>query len=261
MLTPWVTRLLAANVVVFFLQMGVPGLTEQFWLVPAELLENPWTAVTYMFLHGGFMHLFFNMFGLYIFGPRLEMWLGSRRFVGLYFVSGLAAALVSFVFTPFARIVGASGAIFGVLLAFARFWPREQLLIWGIVPVEARWLVAFLAGASLFFGFSGGQGGVAHFAHLGGFAGGWIYLALVERADRSSGDGLSEKVTGALKRASSDRSARERWDAIDPESLHEVNREYFLELREKVRDEGTASLTDRERRFLDRMAERESGEG
>lgn len=258
MLTPWVTRLLAANVVVFVLQVAVPQLTPALWLVPAELLGRPWSAVTYMFLHGGFMHLFFNMLILFFFGPRLEVWLGVRRFLGLYVVSGLAAALVSLVFTPQARIVGASGAIFGLLLGFARYWPREKLLIYGIVPMEARWLVALAAGFSLWAGFSGAQSGVAHFAHLGGFAGGWAYLAVADRRRGAGGDGggITEKVAGAIKRRASAGDAVERWEAVDPGALHEVNRDYWRELMERVRRDGPGDLSERERTFLDRMAER-----
>lgn len=257
MITPWVGRLLVANVIVFLLQVFYPYLTVELLLVPSQLLRRPWTAVTYMFLHGSFMHLAVNMFGLYFLGPRLEVWLGSRRFLGLYFLSGLAAAVVSVVFTPEARIVGASGAVFGILLAFAHYWPRERLWIWGVLPLETRWLVGLLVASSLFFGFSGGQAGVAHFAHLGGLAGGWAYVRFVDRR-RSAGSesGLAEKVTGALKRETVDRRAMERWEAVDPGSLHEVNREYFEELREKLEQEGPSSLSVREREFLDRMAAR-----
>lgn len=257
-MTPWVTRLLVANVGLYVLQVAFsPVLTRELMLVPALVLERPWTAVTYMFLHGGVWHLAFNMIALFFFGPRLEMRLGSRHFLGLYFVSGLVAAGASAVFTPTAAVVGASGAIFGILLAFARYWPREQLLIWGIFPIEARWLVVLLTGASLYFGVSGAQAGVAHFAHLGGFAGGYAYLRFAGRWSRSETRGLGTKVKEAL--GGGDRPGRDdvrRWERIDADDLHEVNREHLEELREKIRREGPESLNRRERDFLDRLADR-----
>src|SRR5438105_3314861 len=137
--TPWVLRLIVANVVVFFLQSTAPWITRAFLFVPALVFVRPWTIVTYMFLHdpGSIMHILFNMVGLYFFGPRVEERLGSRRFLTLYFVSGIAGAVLSFFLAPGAAILGASGAVFGVMLAFAHYWPRVQFLLWFIVPIEA----------------------------------------------------------------------------------------------------------------------------
>ncbi|MBP1679011.1 MAG: Peptidase rhomboid domain protein, partial [Bacteroidetes bacterium] len=136
----WTMRLIAANVVMYFLTSASPGLLNLLMLVPAFAPSAPWTVVTYMFLHANLWHLLFNMLSLFFFGPRLELELGGRDFLLLYFISGIAGALLSFL-TPYVAIVGASGAVFGVLLGFARYWPREQIMIWGIIPVEARWLV------------------------------------------------------------------------------------------------------------------------
>src|SRR5690242_21564887 len=123
MLTPWVSRILFANVAIFLAQMFMPGFRELSAdvgaLIPAWLPYRPWTIVTYMFLHDGLGHIFFNMLSLYFFGPRLEAQLGGRRFVGLYLVSGIAGGLLSWVFTPGAAIVGASGAVLGVMLGSA----------------------------------------------------------------------------------------------------------------------------------------------
>src|SRR4029079_11028565 len=100
---------------------------------------RPWTLVTYMFLHAGLGHIFWNMLGLYFFGPRVESRMGSQRFITLYFVSGIVGALFSVVLAPRFAVLGASGAVLGVLMAFARFWPRERLYIWGVLPIDARW--------------------------------------------------------------------------------------------------------------------------
>src|SRR5690606_18294192 len=149
-------------------------------LVPAFILERPWTIVTYAFLHADVLHLLFNMIGLFFFGPRLESVLGSGRFLGLYFTSAVVAALASVFFEPYAPVVGASGAVFGVLIGFARFWPRDRIYFWGVIPIEARWFIVLLAAYSIYGGLTSG-GGIAHFAHLGGLAGGWIYLKILEQ--------------------------------------------------------------------------------
>jgi membrane associated rhomboid family serine protease len=125
-----------------------------------------------------FVHILFNMLGLLFFGPRLEVEMGNRDFLLLYFMSGIAGALLSCI-TPYVAIVGASGAVYGILLAYARFWPRDKLLIWGVVPIEARYLIVIMTVLSIFGGISG-TGNIAHFAHLGGFLGGYLYLKFRE---------------------------------------------------------------------------------
>src|SRR6266849_169284 len=171
-MTPWVLRLLIANVIVFFITRASPAMISALMFVPEHILVRPWTLISYMFLHGGMGHIFFNMLGLFFFGPRLELVLGGPRFLLLYFISGIAGALLSFLVTPTVPIIGASGAIFGVMLGFAYFWPREPIYVWGIFPIQARWLVVGMSVLSIYSGF-GDSGGIAHFAHLGGFLGGY----------------------------------------------------------------------------------------
>jgi membrane associated rhomboid family serine protease len=248
-MTRWVSRLIYANVVAFVVTFYLASnLMRLFWLVPAWIPVRPWTLVTYMFLHGGWMHLIFNMLGLFFFGPRLEARLGSRHFLGLYFVSGIAGALLSLA-TPRVPIVGASAAVFGVLLGFARYWPRQQLLIWGIVPVEARWLVGILTVLSLFFARSGFQGGVAHFAHLGGFLGGYLYLKWMEHM--SPANRFQRKATPVKRSVGGD--DLKRWESINREDLHPVNRDELDRVLQKVSASGVGSLTPDERAFLDRF--------
>jgi hypothetical protein len=144
-MTPWVLRLLVANVAVFFLTAALPRVGSLLALWPSLILYRPWGIVTYMFVHAGFWHLFFNMLGIFFFGPRLELQLGGRSFMTLYLLSGLGGAAFSFLFAPHAAVVGASGAVFGILLGFAYFWPKAPIYIWGVLPVQARWLVIVLA--------------------------------------------------------------------------------------------------------------------
>lgn len=266
-MTPWTGRLLVANVVVYAVTgliepqlTGSMGLMRELSLIPALLPSRPWTALTYMFLHAGIWHLVFNMIVLYFFGPRLEVRLGGTHFLVLYVVAGLTAALVSWAATPAARIVGASGAVFGVLLGFARYWPRDRILIWGVLPIEARWLVAITAVLALAFGFGGGESNIAHFAHLGGFLGGWTYLAVYDRRRGRTGP-LKRALEEQRKRVSRPgRSEVRRWREIDASDLHEVNRENLDRIRAKIEEDGPGSLSRQERQFLERLVRRQEGD-
>ncbi len=247
-MTPWVTRLIIANVIVFIITMLNPDVTRVFMLVPYLILLRPWTLITYMFLHAGFWHLFFNMLGLYFFGPRLEATLGSSRFLRLYFISGISGGLLSFVFAPFTPIIGASAAVFGIFYGFAHFWPKEQLYIWGIVPVEARWFVAGMTVLSLLGGFGGFEQGIAHFAHLGGFVGGFVTIRWMEKRSRAA---RFRKMTEPAPPQAEDIT---RWMNIPREGMHEVNREELDRIQEKLRTGGVGSLTPTEIAFLNRFS-------
>ena len=158
-MTSWVQRLIVLNVGMFLLSIALPAVPQALVLVPALIPMRPWTLVTYMFLHAGPWHLAFNMLALYFFGPRVEARLGGQHFLALYGVSGLVGALASLAFQPHAAIVGASGAVFGVMLGYARYWPRALMYIWGVVPIQARWFVVGMTALSLFGGFGGVQAG------------------------------------------------------------------------------------------------------
>ena len=241
-MTPWVQRLLIANVLVYFLQQTVPGLTGQlaFYPQPQLFVTHPWTMVTYMFVHGGLWHIGFNMLTLYFFGPRVELRLGSERFFALYFISGICGALLSFLFSDRAAIIGASGAIFGVMFAYARFWPRDQVLLWGVVPIEVRWLVAL---STLIALFGIGQG-IAHFAHLGGFVGGYLYLLFLER--RHGAKRFQAKATAAPPVD----ALANKWQRVDRTRVHSVNRDEVNRILDKINATGLKSLTPQERLFL-----------
>jgi membrane associated rhomboid family serine protease len=250
-MTRWVWRLIVANLAVFVVTLALPAVTLALALVPALIPHRPWSVFTYMFLHANFWHLFFNMLGLYFFGPRLEGRLGGRHFCGLYFASGISGALLS-LFTPYAMIVGASGAVFGVLLGFARYWPRDQIWIWGIFPVEARVFVVVLTALALLGGIQGGRGGIAHFAHLGGFVGGYLYLKWMEHS--SPARRFQTRAAAPQRVASAGGDDLKRWDKIPREALHPVNRAELDRVLDKIKTSGVASLTGEERAFLDRFA-------
>ncbi|HTJ21748.1 MAG TPA: rhomboid family intramembrane serine protease [Gemmatimonadaceae bacterium] len=243
-MTPWVRRLIIANIVVFFLEQTTRGgVIQSLALVPAYVYLKPWTIVTYMFVHANFTHILFNMLALYFFGPRVEERIGSTRFITLYTVSGISGALLSTVFAPFSAVVGASGAVFGVMLAFAMFWPTAQIYIMGILPIEARLAVFLMAGLALWSGLHGSRTGVADFAHLGGFVGGWLYLKWLDM--RHGARRFRAKVAPKIP---TDKLTN--WKRVDPKSVHEVNRDEVNRILDKISASGLASLTPQERQFL-----------
>ncbi|HWO88563.1 MAG TPA: rhomboid family intramembrane serine protease [Gemmatimonadales bacterium] len=249
-MTPRVAALVLINIAAYLLAPPGSPLWQAGTLVPAWLPLRPWTALTYAFLHGGFGHIFFNMLSLWIFGPAVEQRLGGRRFLWLYLSSALAGALASALIAPHAAVVGASGATFGVMLAFARYWPREIILVMGFIALEARVWVAVMTLMSLIGGMGVLRDNVAHFAHLGGFAGAWLFLAL---ADRHSPAARWQRMVAPEKRPSGEADLA-RWRSINPELLHPVNREEFLRVMGKLQEGGITALNPDERAFLDRFA-------
>ena len=246
-MTPWVARLIATNVAMFALGFAVPDLTSMLAFRPRYLLLQPWTPITYMFVHGGPLHLFFNMMMLYFAGPRVEDRLGGSRFIVLYLLSGLGGAALSFI-TPNVAIVGASGATFGVFLAFARFWPHERILIWGIAPVEARVLVLI----ATVFALWGVGSGIAHWAHLGGYAAAYLYMQLIDaRSDRQRFRKRVNAATSARLHRWHRRPHGLRLDQA--RRLHTLTLEELDRLRAKVAAQGAGALTPDERAFLHRM--------
>ncbi len=191
-LTPAVLGLIIANVAIFLLEQVVPAsLVLRFALWPLGPDFHLWQLVTYAFLHGSWWHIFGNMFGLFVFAPALEQYWGKQRFLLYYSVCVIAAALtqiaVQHATGSHEPTIGASGGVFGVLLAFAMLFPRARLLlILPPIPMPA-WLFVLLYGLlELFFGVTGTEPGIGHFAHLGGMLGGAI-LMLYWRSRASRG--------------------------------------------------------------------------
>jgi membrane associated rhomboid family serine protease len=182
--------IIGANVVVFLLQssMGDTGMILlALWPLNASAVFGPdvgfmpWQLVTYSFLHGGFAHIFFNMFAVYMFGSTLEQFFGTRFYVLLYFASvvtaGVAQLAVNAVIGSPYPTVGASGGVFGLLLAFGMYFPHQRImLIFPPIPMPAWVAVTAFGALALFFGVTGTQAGVAHFAHLGGMLGAFVMI-------------------------------------------------------------------------------------
>ena len=188
-LTPAVRALLIANIGIYLLQqyfIGNEVNAYQLWPWTRYPVEGafpfePWQLVTYAFLHGSYGHLLANMFALLIFGPDVERLFGTGYFALYYFVCAISAALAQMIVTAvvpnaFGPTIGASGAIFGILLAYGMAFPRRHLLFLFVIPIRA-WLFVTLYGLfELGMGVFGYEQGVAHFAHIGGMAGGYLLI-------------------------------------------------------------------------------------
>lgn len=256
-LTPWVKRLLIANTVIYLVTLALPAIRPWLTFVPALTLVRPWTLLTYMFVHGDFFHLFFNMLVLFFFGPPLEGMWGGREFLKFYVVAGLGGALFSYLFAFEMGVLGASAAVYGVMLAFAMNWPDMTIHIWGILPVKAKWLVGFLAAVSIASIIGASGDGIAHFAHLGGFVAAFLYLRFDDR--------LTDRVA-RLKRFVARRKLQvapgedpgraappppRRPRRHEDQVLDDVDR-----VLDKISESGLQSLSPEELRLLDEVSKR-----
>jgi membrane associated rhomboid family serine protease len=184
---PVTTSLIVANVALYLLYTSIGDMLLPFalWPLGASPFANvgfaPWQLLTYAFLHGSFTHLLFNMFGIYMFGGAIEQVFGSRRYLLYYtvcvFSAAMAQLLVAWLTGGFYPTVGASGGVFGLLLAYGIYFPNNRvMLLFPPIPMPARVFVVVYAVIELVMGVTGVQSGVAHFAHLGGMVGGFLML-------------------------------------------------------------------------------------
>ncbi|HEY3747103.1 MAG TPA: rhomboid family intramembrane serine protease, partial [Gemmatimonadaceae bacterium] len=182
--SPRMTRavqwLLALNIGVYFLQLtlfGQDAVYSALALDPARFPGEWWTVLTYMFVHAWLAHIAFNMLTLWMFGPRLEHVWGTRSFLQFYLWCGLGGAIAHLIFAQHTAVIGASGAISGVLVAYALRWPDEEVYIFGVIPMKSRWLIAAMIGMNIIFALSPSSG-IDWTAHVGGMAFGWVVLKL-----------------------------------------------------------------------------------
>jgi membrane associated rhomboid family serine protease len=263
-ITPWVGRLITANAVVLLLLLTVftsPALYSRLAFDPAHAFARPWTFITYMFVHGGLLHLLGNMLMLFVFGSAVETHMGSRAFLLYYLYCGVGAALFALGLSGLTGVppfVGASGAILGLGLAYATFWPDAELIPFPIpFPIRAKTFVAILAGVDVFFAIRSNNDGVAHIAHIGGLIAGFLFFRLqrLSRRGPAAPPRPVERVvmvqTGVPEASRPMPAAparqRRRVDA-DPVAA-EVDR-----VLDKISAQGLGSLTAAERRFLDEVS-------
>ncbi len=245
-----VNKIIAANVIVFILQIILmrTGFNYILALRPRLVLRGfVWQLVTYMFLHGDIIHIGFNMLIFWMFGSQLERIWGSERFLKYYFVCGIGGALFSFVFSFNASVIGASAAVYGVLLAYAILFPYNQIYIMGLFPVRARTLVIILAAFEFLSGL-GRQDGIAHFAHLGGMATGLIYMRTDHRMGRfwrkvrGLFDALPFKISFEKDEKTGKKAGGEGESKIDS-------------ILDKISEKGYQNLTETEKRILEKYSD------
>jgi membrane associated rhomboid family serine protease len=180
-----VKLLIWINTIVYVLQLvgdlaGVQSLAAAFALIPWRVTHELalWQFVTYMFLHGGVFHILFNMITLYMFGNDLERYWGSTRFLRYYLITGAGAGFCSWLVGPDSpsAIVGASGAIYGILMAYGLLYPNRIIYLNFLLPIKVKWMVLIMGAVAFFSSLSGGHPGVAHVAHLGGMLVGYVML-------------------------------------------------------------------------------------
>jgi membrane associated rhomboid family serine protease len=263
-ITPWVGRLIIANAVVLLLLMTLFTSRDVFQLLqfsPRSVLGRPWTFLTYMFVHGGLLHLLANMLMLFVFGTAVESRMGSRNFLMYYLFCGIGAAVFSLLLAgvmPVGAFVGASGAVLGVAVAFAAYWPDAEVIVFPIpVPIKARTLVIGLVVLDVIGSQLWPNDGIAHLAHVGGALFGYLFFriqSLSRRSPSQPAQAVERVVMVQSGSAEPDRRTpvtpmrpRRRADT-DPVSA-EVDR-----VLDKISEKGISSLTAAERRFLDEVA-------
>jgi membrane associated rhomboid family serine protease len=260
-----VRNLLILCVGVYALQ----SLAEMFGILPAGFLDyygalvparvwgqgQAWRVVTYIFLHANLLHIFFNMWCLWVFGQPVAQRLGERKFLALFMVSGITAGLFSGLFylwggAGFIPIIGASGALYGILLAFARFYPDVPIYLFLIVPVPARIAVWIMGGIALLSGMNGGgAGGVAHLTHLFGILGGWAFLA------------LDQPLTGLWDKMRNYGTERRTRKAVEElVATHEFFDSRVDPILAKISKYGMGSLSKQERQILEHASGKKKGD-
>jgi len=247
-----VVKLIIINAIVFFIQYFIsPDLTSlmsyYLGLVPALVVDRGfvWQIFSYMFLHGGFFHLFLNMYALMIFGMPIEQAWGSKRLLFYYLFTGVGAGITIFIINyfiiggtlAFVPTIGASGAVFGLLLAFGMLFPEAQILLFFVVPIRAKYLVVLYGAFELYALISSGGGSnISHVGHLGGLLFGLIYFAFTKKHS------LTLKSKKFRTKISKELEKREE----ELFSNSAPGDELLLDILKKLRESGVDSLTDDE---------------
>ena len=225
--------LIIVNFIVYLIEAIDPNrIIMLFGLVPPMITQKLylWQFFTYMFLHGSFLHIFFNMFSLYIFGHDLFIKWGAKRFLSYYFITGIGAGLCAYLFTNVPTI-GASGAVYGLLLAYGVTFPNRLLLLYFFIPIRAKYLVVIFGLIEFFATLGGTSDGIAHIAHLGGMVFGAMML-------------LFYHLGGKMKKI----SPTNPFD--DFTILHPQEPEDIDKILDKILQQGVESLTPKERAIL-----------
>ncbi len=281
---PVIKNLIIINVIVFLIQMlgrqvmMGNGLTladeliKYFALIPINFPYAhfyPWQLITYQFMHGGFMHIALNMFALWMFGIEIENIWGSKKFLTFYLMCGVVAGIFQLVFPPLfneplAPTIGASGAIFGVLIAFGMIFPNRYIFLWFLIPIKAKYFIAFFVIIEFFSIPNGGD--IAHLAHLGGALAGFIYIMLDSKSIKlrknpfsglpSSGGGTKifgnlKNTTGFFNKDKKEEAEDAKYYEVKDETNDEpIDQEEIDRILDKISRSGYQNLTSREKKIL-----------
>ncbi len=291
---PVIKNLIIINVIVFLVEMlgkqiiTSSGLTfndiitQYFALIPLGGLNlangmlhwsfYPWQLITYQFMHGGFWHIFWNMFFLWMFGIEIENLWGSKKFLTFYLMCGVAAGISQLIFPPLlgepsAPTIGASGAIFGVLIAFAMLFPNRYIYIWFLVPIKAKYVIAAFVLLE-FFSIDSPGSDIAHLAHLGGALAGFIYIMLDKNSNVSLGgifrrnpygggssgsnifNSFKKSATGMFKKKDTNVEEARFYEVNDKDEKPNVTQEEIDRILDKISESGYQNLTEKEKRIL-----------
>jgi len=279
---PVIKNLLIINVAVFFIQMlaenlllgGVRlGLLLNVWFALNPIYEGfnfqIWQLITYQFMHGGFSHIFFNMLMLWMFGMEIENFWGSKKFLIYYLVCGIVAGLFQLFISPLfgdgpAVTIGASGAVYGVLIAFAMMFPDRYIFLYFFVPIKAKYLIGFLIILE-FLLVDSAQSNVAHLAHLGGALAGFLFIIFDKHIDvplkrmwnlssgyqsRGQFKNPLNDLAGKFRRRKEDIEDADYYDLNQKKEGEEITQAEIDAILDKISQSGYQNLTEREKRIL-----------
>ncbi len=246
--------LLIANALVYILQMIVgPKMTLIFGATPAKILQDlsVYQLVTYMFLHGGLFHIAINMFVLWMFGPEIELAWGTKQFFKYYFLTGISGGIFTVMFQPNSVIptIGASAAIYGVLVAYAMMFPNRTIYLYFLFPIKVKYAVILFVGLEFIASLGGNPDGIGHWAHLGGAVVGFLYIKLDWRLRRIFGALSPRRWFGGIKYRQKNRKLEKNRQKTE-EIMKRVD-----EILDKINEVGIENISEEERRFLGNASE------
>ncbi|MFB0526323.1 MAG: rhomboid family intramembrane serine protease [bacterium] len=245
--------LIIANVSVYLVQVFVGrNFFYTFGLVPYRVVKSLWLwqIITHMFLHGGLFHLLINLFVLWMFGKPIEREWGTSSFLKYYFTCGLGASIFILITSLNSRIpvVGASGAIYGILVAFAMLYPDSIIYLYFLFPIKAKHFAVLIGAVAFLGGISGGGSNIAHFGHLGGLLVGYVYLKFPLWKYRFH----PERLITFLRLPKISLRRRKKYQTKSYEIEQRVN-----QILDKILLQGVDSLTAEEKRIMDEYSRKE----
>lgn len=264
---PAIKTLIILNTAVFALSYVVGGrFFDMFGLVPQHVLQDRWIwqPVTYLFIHGGFMHLLFNLFALWMFGMPVEAQWGQAEFLKYYFLCGLGAAAASIAMAPHSLVpvIGASGPVYGMLVAFAMLYPDAVVYLYFLIPVKAAHMAILFGLIEFFAGASGSNPGIARFAHLGGMVTGYLYIRWWWVAKLRAKSAYARFVSGGqaaprrARRPAAAQPSQPKTAVVDARDHAEEQMAEVDRILDKILVSGLDSLTEEERAIMRKYSDK-----